>query len=135
MPIEPVWIMPEAVLAIHNRQIAEHGGGSGLRDPGLLDSAIAKPKNIFSYDKEKASISGLAAAYSYGIARNHPFVDGNKRTALVISLLFLKLNQWELTCTAEDLYKTFMSLAEGSLSETDLSAWFGHCAKPIQQKL
>ena len=90
--------MPEAVLAIHNRQIAEHGGGSGLRDPGLLDSAIAKPKNIFSYDKEKASIPGLAAAYAYGIARNHPFVDGNKRTALVISLLLPQPNPCQPTC-------------------------------------
>jgi death-on-curing protein len=133
MATEPIWIIPEAVLAIHKRQIAEHGGGSGLRDPGLLESAIAKPKNIFSYDKEKANIPGLAAAYAYGISRNHPFVDGNKRTALVISLLFLKLNHWELTCSADDLYKTFMALADGSLSETDLSTWFEQCAKPIQR--
>jgi death on curing protein len=135
MTPEPVWILPEAALAIHKRQIAEHGGGSGLRDSGLLESAIAKPKNVFFYNNQKVRIPELAAAYAYGIARNHPFVDGNKRTALVISLLFLKLNQWELSCAADDLYKTFMELAEGSISETHLSAWFTRNSQQAKRKL
>ncbi len=133
MATEPIWVIPEVAIAIHKRQISEHGGDSGLRDPGLLDSALAKPKHIFSYTEGKSSLPALAAAYTYGIARNHPFVDGNKRTALVIGVLFLKLNHWELTCSMDDLYKTFMALADGSLSETDLSTWFEQCAKPIQR--
>ena len=135
MATEPIWIIPEAVIAIHKRQISEHGGGNGLRDPGLLDSALAKPKNIFTYSNKKTPISELAAAYAIGIARNHPFVDGNKRIALVISLLFLKLNRWELICAADDLYKTFMALADGTLSEADLSTWFADHTQDMQHKL
>ena len=135
MATEPIWVIPEVAIAIHKRQISEHGGGSGLRDPGLLDSALAKPKHSFSNTEGKSSLPVLAADYAYGIARNHPFFDGNKRTTLVISVLFLKLNQWELTCAADDLYKTFMELADGSLSEADLSAWFIQHSQKSQCKL
>jgi death-on-curing protein len=124
MAASPIWVMHEAVIAIHKRQIAEHGGGPGIRDSSLLESALAKPKNAFSYSDEQLSIPSLASAYAYGIARNHPFVDGNKRTSLIISLLFLELNNWELLCDAENLYGTFMKLSDGSLSAEDLSAWF-----------
>ena len=124
MAASPIWVMHEAVIAIHKRQIAEHGGGPGIRDSSLLESALAKPKNAFSYSDEQLSIPSLASAYAYGIARNHPFVDGNKRTSLIISLLFLELNNWELLCDAENLDGTFMKLADGSLSAEDLSAWF-----------
>lgn len=106
-----------------------------MKDAGLLDSALAKPKHIFAHAEGKSSLPELAAAYADGIARNHPFVDSSKRTALVISVLFLKLKQWELTCAADDLYKTFMELADGSLSEADLSAWFTQHAQKIQCKL
>ena len=134
MSASPTWILPEAVIAIHKRQIAEHGGGAGIRDLGLLESALAKPKNVFSYNKGDAMIPQLAAAYAYGIARNHPFVDGNKRTALVISLLFLNLNDWELICDADNLYETFMRLADGNLSEEGLSAWFSNHSRNKHQK-
>ena len=102
--------MHEAVTAIHKRQIAEHGGGTGIRDIGLLESALAKPKNAFSYSDEQLSIPSLASDYANGIERNHPFVDGSKRTSLIISLLFLELNNWELLCDAENLYGTNQSV-------------------------
>lgn len=127
---EPVWILQEAAIAIHKRQLAEHGGGAGIRDLGLLESAILKPRHIFLYGGGDTPIPQLASAYAYGIARNHPFVDGNKRTALVISLLFLRLNSWKLSCLPDDLYETFMKLAEGSLSEEDLGSWFVEHTNP-----
>lgn len=126
---EPVWVLIEAVKAIHNRQLAEHGGGSGVRDLGLLESALAKPQNLYLYKKRQASIPGLAASYAFGIARNHPFVDGNKRTAFVVSLLFLKMNGWVVTATADNLYEIFMALADGSISEEELVKWFKSVAE------
>lgn len=126
---EPVWVLTEAVKAIHNRQLAEHGGGTGVRDLGLLESALAKPQNLYLYKKEEVSFPNLAASYAFGIARNHPFVDGNKRTAFVVSLLFLKLNGWVVTATAENLYETFMALADGSISEEELAKWFESAAE------
>ena len=119
----PVWILDEVVLAIHQRQLAEHGGTEGIRDRGLLDSALAKPKNIYNYDAA-ASLSTLAAAYASGIIRNHPFVDGNKRTALVVTLLFLDLNHYKLSAAFEERYKIFYALAEGSITEAELTEWF-----------
>ena len=127
---EPVWILQEAVIAIHKRQLAEHGGGAGIRDLGLLESAILKPRHIFLYGGSNTPIPHLASAYAYGIARNHPFVDGNKRTALVISLLFLQLNGWKISCSPDHLYETFMKLAEGSLSEENLCSWFVEHTNP-----
>lgn len=126
---EPVWVLMETVKAIHNRQLAEHGGGTGVRDLGLLESALAKPQNLYLYKKEEVSFPNLAASYAFGIARNHPFVDGNKRTAFVVSLLFLKLNGWVVTATAENLYETFMALADGSISEEELAKWFESAAE------
>src|SRR5258708_7218607 len=112
---EPKWILPEAVHAFHKRQIAEHGGSEGIRDEGLLLSALAKPQNVFAYEDD-ADIAALAAAYAYGIAKNHPFIDGNKRTALVVMRTFLALNGYEFTATDEDKYTAILSLAEGVLS-------------------
>ena len=114
------WVRIDAVLAMHKRQIAEHGGGDGVRDIGLLESALARPQNIAVYEPD-ADIARLAAAYAFGIAKNHPFVDGNKRTALVACRTFLILNGYQLNATPTDKYLTFLSLAEGSLSEEDLA--------------
>lgn len=119
---EPRWILRSAVLAIHREQLAEHGGSDGIRDESLLDSALAKPKNVFAYE-ENATIFRLAASYAFGIARNHAFVDGNKRTALVVCRTFLYANGWTLRSSKEELYLTFLHLAEGTLSEADLAAW------------
>ncbi len=116
------WLRTDAVLAMHKRQIAEHGGDDGVRGLGLLESAMARPKNIEAYEPD-ADIARLAAAYAFGIAKNHPFVDGNKRTALVACRTFLLLNGYQLNAEPTDKYLTFLSLAEGSVSEDQLVDW------------
>lgn len=116
------WVTVEVALAAHGEQIAEHGGGEGARDAGLLDSAMARPMNLAAY--EEAGAAALAAAYAYGIARNHPFVDGNKRTAAVVSETFLALNGFTLTATDAELVVAFLALAAGDLSEEETAAWF-----------
>lgn len=120
---EPKWVSDDVVLAVHRRQIAEHGGLDGVRDEGLLASALAKPKNLYHYNVPKPCMADIAAAYAYGIARNHAFVDGNKRTALVICRLFLVLNGVELKASAADKYQIFMQLAAGELTEEELARW------------
>lgn len=116
------WLRTDAVLAMHKRQIAEHGGGDGVRDLGLLESALVRPQNIAA-DEPEADIARLAAAYAFGIAKNHPFVDGNKRTSLVACRTFLILNGYQLDASPTDKYLTFLSLAEGTLSEEELAEW------------
>lgn len=120
---EPVWLQDAVIEAIHLRQLAEHGGAAGVRDAGLLASALARPQQRFAYGDAGVSLAALAAAYGYGIALNHPFVDGNKRTAFVATLLFLQLNGHDLRATPQERYETFLALADGSLSEADLAAW------------
>lgn len=116
------WLRLDAVLAMHRRQLAEHGGGNGVRDLGLLESALARPQNIAAYEPD-ADIARLAAGYAFGIAKNHPFVDGNKRTALVACRTFLVLNGYQLNASGTDKYITFLSLAEGTISEEALTEW------------
>lgn len=118
-----VWVREDVVLAVHLRQLSEHGGGEGVRDEGLLQSALARPQNLLAYGDPPPDLSGLAAAYAYGIARNHPFVDGNKRTALIVARLFLLLNGVNLIATQEEKYSTFLALAAGELSEDTLAEW------------
>ena len=120
--IEPVWLGAELALAIHDRQLAEHGGGIGVRDAGLLDSALARPINCWTYGDDDPAT--LAASYAFGVARNHPFVDGNKRTAWVLARGFLAINGYQLVCEKADAIKTMMALAAGELSETQLIGWF-----------
>src|SRR4029079_7711118 len=118
-----VWLLEETIIAIHHRQIAEHGGGEGLRDEGLLASALAPPQNLLAYGEPPPDLPSLAAAYAYGIARNHPFVDGNKRTALVAARTFLILNGVDLEATQDDKVLAFLSLAEDAISEEELANW------------
>ena len=118
-----VWLLEETITAIHHRQIAEHGGSEGLRDEDLLLSALARPQNLLAYGEPAPDLASLAAAYAYGIARNHPFVDGNKRTALVAARTFLILNGVDLEATQDDKVLTFLSLAEGAVSEEELADW------------
>lgn len=118
-----VWLLEETMTAIHHRQIAEHGGSEGMRDEGLLLSALARPQNLLAYGEPAPDLASLAAAYAYGIARNHPFVDGNKRTALVAARTFLILNGVDLDATQDDKVLTFLSLAEGAVSEDELADW------------
>jgi death-on-curing protein len=127
---EPVWIEKPEVLIVHSMQLAEHGGSDGIRDETLLDSALAKPRNVFAYTNDP-SLSRLAASYAFGIARNHPFIDGNKRTALVVSEGFLRLNGLKVISAPEEKYFTFLHLADGSLSEDQLTAWFTKHALPL----
>ncbi len=116
------WLPKGAVLAMHSRQLAEHGGGAGIRDEGLLESALQRPKSKFEY--ETPDIADLAAAYAYGIARNPPFIDGNKRSALVAARTFLLLNGFQITASKEDRASTFLALASGDLTEAELASWF-----------
>lgn len=116
------WVAPEVALRAHREQLAEHGGGDGVRDMGLFESAMAQPMNLAGYGEPDAA--SLAAAYAYGLARNHPFVDGNKRTAAVVSETFLDLNGWALNASDAELVVAFMALATGELSEEELADWF-----------
>jgi len=124
---EPIWIEKPEVLIAHSRQLVEHGGSDGLRDENLLDSALAKPRNIFVY-KELPTLERLAASYAFGIARNHPFVDGNKRTALVVSEGFLMINGIRILAPPADKYAQFLGLAAGEVSEESMAAWFSRYA-------
>jgi death-on-curing protein len=116
-----VWIEPNVIWAVHEEQLAEHGGASGVRDAGLLESALARPRNLVSYGQPDAA--DLAAAYGFGLARNHPFIDGNKRTAFVAVELFLALNGWSLTVDDANCVLTMLSLAAGELSEAGFASW------------
>jgi death-on-curing protein len=126
---EPVWIEKPEVLIVHSMQLAEHGGSDGIRDETLLDSALAKPRNVFAY-ADDPSLPRLAASYAFGIARNHPLIDGNKRTALVVSEGFLRLNGFKVASAQEEKYFTFLHLADGSLSEDQLTVWLTKHAVP-----
>lgn len=117
-----VWVLPAVAEAAHAEQLAEHGGGEGVRDAGLMASALARPQNLVAYGDPDAP--ALAAAYAYGIARNHPFVDGNKRTAAVVSETFLTLNGYELTASDAEVVVAFVALAPGELTEAELADWF-----------
>ncbi|MFN0279574.1 MAG: type II toxin-antitoxin system death-on-curing family toxin [Pyrinomonadaceae bacterium] len=117
-----VWVKLESVLALHKRQIAEHGGTDGMRDEGLLLSALARPENLFAYG-ENIDVAALAASYAFGIAKNHAFLDGNKRTATVVAITFLNLNGSDLAAPLPEVYTKFLGLAEGSVTEDELSDW------------
>lgn len=118
-----VWLLGEAVRAIHSRQISEHGGRPGIRDEGLLLSAPARPQNLAAYGDPPPDLAAPAASYSYGIARNQPFIDGNKRVALVAARTFLLINGADLVASQEEKYVTFLRLAEGRMSEDELAGW------------
>ena len=120
---EPRWLSIELIERIHDRQLAEHGGSSGVRDRGMLESAAARPSQAFTYSGPELDLPGLAACCSFGLARNRPFMDGNKRTAAVVCELFLELNDYRLIADDEDLYPVFVSLASGELTEDQLAEW------------
>lgn len=117
------WIDRRLALAIHERQLAEHGGGSGVRDEALLESALATPQQLFAYGDPPPDLAALAASLAFGLARNHPFVDGNKRTAHVCYRVFLALNDAQLDASSEEKYAHMLALADGSLSETEFADW------------
>ena len=119
---EPEWLSLDTALAVHDRQLAEHGGPTGVRDQGMLESALARPLNQWTYGED--DLCALAAAYAYGIARNHPFTDGNKRTAWVFARLFLMLNGQTLSFTPRMAIEVVLALAAGELGEDELADWF-----------
>jgi death-on-curing protein len=117
-----VWIATAVAMEAHREQLIEHGGGQGVRDSGLLESAMARPQHLVAYGDPDAA--ALAAAYTYGIARNHPFVDGNKRTAMVVSETFLVLNGFALDTSDAEIVVAFLALAAGELAEDEMADWF-----------
>lgn len=118
------WISLDVVLAIHDRQISEHGGPDGIRDLGIIESALTRPLNLLSYGQPDAA--DLAAAYAYGLSRNHGFTDGNKRTAWIIARLFLADNGIRLIFKPQDAVRIMQDLASGTVSEAGLAEWFRH---------
>mgnify|MGYP003597172495 FL=1 len=122
------WISKQALLLLHAESLAEHGGGQGLRDEGLLDSALTRPQNLAAYGNPDHA--ALAASYGLGPAKNHAFVDGNKRAALLATGLFLYLNGWRLTASQADTTLAMLSLAAGELSEDDFAAWLRRNSAP-----
>ncbi len=118
---EPRWLPKDLILAVHERQLAEHGGAAGVRDDGLLESALARPPNLSSYGESDAA--ALAGAYAFGIARNHPFVDGNKRTAFVACELFLSANGYELVASDEECLAMMLGIAASEIGEAEFAAW------------
>ena len=125
-----IWIDKRFVLAIHDRQLAEHGGSTGVRDETLLDSALARPHQLHAYGDPTPDLAELASSLAFGLARKHPFVDGNKRTAHVCYRAFLALNGVAIVASDEDKYVTMLALAEGSLSEAAFATWLRQHIRP-----
>ncbi|PZN92122.1 MAG: type II toxin-antitoxin system death-on-curing family toxin [Alphaproteobacteria bacterium] len=123
-----IWVDASVALAIHDEQLAEHGGATGVRDANAFESAMARPLNLAGYSAP--DIAALAAAYAFGLARNHAFVDGNKRTAYVVAEIFLALNGIVLTSSDAEGILTFVALAAGDLSEDALADWFRANIRP-----
>lgn len=119
---EPEWVTYDVVLAIHEAQLTEHGGSAGIRDQGLLDSALARPKNLHVYSEE-VTLARLAAAYAVGIAKNHGFIDGNKRTAWVVCAVFLELNGVPVTASQANVVAIVLGVASGMITEDQLAHW------------
>ncbi|OGA56824.1 MAG: death-on-curing protein [Burkholderiales bacterium RIFCSPHIGHO2_01_FULL_64_960] len=120
---EWVWLNRAVIIAIHEVQLAEHGGGTGVRDAGLLDSALGKPQQLNNYGEPPPDAAALAASYGYGISRNHPFIDGNKRTGYVAAELFLRLNGWRLNADDASCVVTMLAVAAGDITEEAFAAW------------
>jgi death-on-curing protein len=127
---EPVWIREIEALAFHAQQISMFGGSGGVRDRGLLDSALSRPKNLFANAERELTLADLAASYAAEICHNHPFLDGNKRTAMQIAFVFLEFNGSLVTASQEDAYLTIVGLAAGEISEDQLARWFQNSTSP-----
>jgi death-on-curing protein len=121
---EWLWVRADAVHAIHDRQIDEHGGLDGVRDREAIESALSRPQNLAVYGEPAPDVPALAAAYAFGLASNHGFADGNKRTAWIVARLFLRLNGCEIAFEPQDAIRAMEGLAAGTIGEADLAAWF-----------
>jgi len=129
---QPVWIDERDVFALHDRLLALHGGAAGLRDAGLLKSALARPQQHFAYAKSPDMID-MATVYTAGIVRNHPFIDGNKRTGFVVGILFLELNGYRFTASEEDAARAVLELAGGTLEEADYGSFLRDNVKRLKK--
>ena len=118
---EPIWIGKSFTLAIHEEMLAGFGGSAGVRDVGLLESALGKPRNLFAYGKP--TLVDLAASYAFGVVRNHPFIDGNKRTGFMVAYTFLARNGIEFTASEADAAAAVLAIAAGQMKEAELSSW------------
>ena len=127
---QPTWLLPDAVLAMHGMLLTAHGGLRGLRDPGLLESALARPRNLWHYQPE-SSLFALAASYAFALIHDHPFADGNKRIALTVSAVFLEINSYSLEAPEAETALLFEQLAAGEISEEALAGWIEHHARPV----
>ena len=125
---EPVWLTPEIVIAIHEMQLAEHGGPAGIRDMGMLESALGRPQNKFAYGE--TDLAALAAAYGFGMARNHPFIDGNKRIAWSAMRIFLMMNDVQLHYTIDDAEEFVLAIARGEREVADIAEWIAQHTSP-----
>ena len=130
MTAEPRWISKQALLILHDRSISLHGGAAGLRDEGLLESALGRPVNRFHYEGE-SDILALAATYLVAVASNHPFVDGNKRAVFLAAGLFLRRNGWKLTASQADAARTVLEVAAGARDVDALEVWFRRWSEPV----
>jgi len=129
---EPVWLRKDVLLAVHERLLAEHGGSAGIRGEGLLESALGRPQNLFAY--EKPTLFDLASAYACGVIKNHPFVDGNKRTGFMAAYLFLGRNGYEFEAAEGDVVIKTLAVAAGELDEKQYAKWLGSNSKPARRK-
>jgi death-on-curing protein len=118
---EPAWVLREVVLMAHEQSLARFGGSAGVRDEGLMDSALGKPQNLFAYGKP--NLFELAASYAFGLVKNHPFIDGNKRTRFVVAVTFLECNGWHLEASEVDATVRTLALAAGEMSESAYAEW------------
>jgi death-on-curing protein len=118
---QPVWVLRETVLTLHEQLVTELGGSAGIRDEGLLDSALGKPPNLFSYGKP--TLFDLAASYGFGLVKNHPFIDGNKRAGFTVAVVFLELNGYRFRAGEADAAVRMLALAAGEMSEVEFAAW------------
>jgi death on curing protein len=132
--LEPRWISKKALLLLHEESLSEFGGARGLRDEGLLDSALARPRNAYAYNPA-ATIAELAASYGYGVAKNHAFVDGNKRAAFLSIGLFLAINGYRLTASQVDAIETMLAVAAGTITEPALALWIAQHSRSTADRL
>jgi death-on-curing protein len=129
---KPSWLRVDAVLAIHDRLLAEHGGSAGVRDEALLDSALARPRNLVSYGKP--SMFDLAAAYAFGIIKNHPFIDGNKRTGFIAAFVFLGINGIDLVAEESDVVRRTLAAAANEMSEKACASWLREHSRVVKRR-
>lgn len=128
---EPIWLSRDDALGIHEMMLSQHGGSAGLRDNGLLLSALAKPQNRFAYGS--TSLPEMAGSYAAGVVINHPFVDGNKRTGFMLAATFLEINGWEVTATESSVVQSTVALASGKMTETQYVGWLTECCRPVNR--